>query len=311
LRIAFAGTPQFALPALDALATSPHQLVGVLTQPDRPAGRGRALQASAVKQRALQLGLPVAQPAQLRSSDQQAGIIAWRPELLVVVAYGLILPAAVLDLPRLGCLNIHASLLPRWRGAAPIQRAILAGDGETGVAIMQLEPSLDTGPVFAERRVPINAAITAGELQQQLAVLGAAALLEVIDGLVRGEARAVAQASVGVTYAARISKHEALIDWSQSAAQISQQVRAFNPWPVAETPLQSERVRIWRAHAVSDGAPGAPGSVLGLRAGALLVACGSGQLAIEALQLPGRRVVTAADFAHTHPLDSLRFGAAP
>jgi methionyl-tRNA formyltransferase len=253
----------------------------------------------------------VAQPAQLRSSDQQAGIIAWRPELLVVVAYGLILPAAVLNLPRLGCLNIHASLLPRWRGAAPIQRAILAGDGETGVAIMQLEPSLDTGPVFAERRVPITAGITAGELQQQLAVLGAAALLEVIDGLVRGAARAVAQASVGVTYAARISKHEALIDWSQSAAQISQQVRAFNPWPVAETPLKSERVRIWRAHAVSDGAPGTPGSVLGLRAGALLVACGSGHLAIEALQLPGRRVVTAADFAHTHPLDTLRFGAAP
>jgi methionyl-tRNA formyltransferase len=314
LRIVFAGTPEFAVPALDAVAASTHQLVGVLTQPDRPAGRGRQLAASAVKQRALQLGLPIAQPLRLASEQQRAELVTWRPELLVVVAYGLILPQAVLDLPRLGCLNIHASLLPRWRGAAPIQRAILAGDTETGVAIMRLEAALDTGPIYAERRIPVGALDTADDLQQRLATLGAIAMMEVIDELAAGRAEVRAQSDAGVSYASKLSKHEALIDWSGSAAQISRQVRSFNPWPVAETTLRDQRLRIWRGHDAAGSAPAGagnapPGTVIGLVDGALQVACGQGVLAIETLQLPGRRVITAADFAHTQPLNGLRLGA--
>jgi methionyl-tRNA formyltransferase len=300
------------VPALEALAGSRHELVGVLTQPDRPAGRGRELTPSAVKQRALQLGLPLDQPARLVTAEQRAALANWHPELLVVVAYGLLLPPSVLSLPRLGCLNIHASLLPRWRGAAPVQRAILAGDTETGVAIMALEATLDTGPVYASERVPIGARETAGELQQRLAVLGAATLMPVIEALVRGTAQARAQQTVGVSYAAKIRKEEALIDWRQSALQIERQVRAFNPWPVAETALGAERVRIWRALAVPDVAVPAgagPGRLLAGADDAVCVACGTGALAIHELQLPGKRVIRARDFAHSRPLAGLRFGA--
>jgi methionyl-tRNA formyltransferase len=314
LRIAFAGTPAFAVPALDALAASRHELVGVLTQPDRPAGRGRVLTASAVKQRALQLGLSVSQPERLATAEQRAPLLAWRPELLVVIAYGLILPAVALQLPRLGCLNIHASLLPRWRGAAPIARAILAGDAATGVAIMGLEPTLDTGPVYAERRVAIGAHDTAADLLPQLATLGATALLEVIDALAAGKAQAQVQGADGVSYAHKLSKEEAVIDWKLSADLISRQVRAFNPWPVAETLLRGERVRIWRAWvedalAAGSNATAAPGTALGLHAGTLRVRCGEGVLAIDSLQLPGKRAVSAIDFAHAHTLAGLRFGA--
>jgi len=319
LRIAFAGTPDFAVPALDALAASRHALVGVLTQPDRPAGRGRALTASPVKQRALQLGLPIDQPPRLATPGQRATLEHWAPELLVVVAYGLLLPQPVLSLPRLGCVNIHASLLPRWRGAAPIQRAILAGDAETGIAIMALEPTLDTGPVYATERVRIAPLETAGELQQRLAALGAAALLPVVDALAAGVARAVAQPPDGVTYAAKLRKEEAVIDWRQDATQIERQVRAFNPWPVAETTLAGERVRIWRARAqtgppaLAGARPAAvpvPGALLAGAAGAVRVACGSGVLQVDELQLPGKRVIHASDFAHARPLAGLRFGSA-
>ena len=315
LRIAFAGTPEFAVPALGALAASRHELVGVLTQPDRPAGRGRVLSASPVKQRALQLGLPVAQLERLASAEQRAQLLTWQPDLLVVVAYGLILPATVLQLPRLGCLNIHASLLPRWRGAAPIARAILAGDEATGVAIMGLEPTLDTGPVYAERRVAIAARDTAADLLPRLAALGADALLAVIDALVVGKAIAKQQSAAGVSYAHKLSKEEALINWNMSADVISRQVRAFNPWPVAETLLRGERVRIWRAWAEDTAVAAAavaavPGTALGLHAGTLRVCCGAGVLAIESLQLPGKRAITAVDFAHAHLIDGLRFGAA-
>jgi methionyl-tRNA formyltransferase len=309
LRIAFAGTPAFAVPALDALAGSGHTVVGVLTKPDRPAGRGRTESASAVKLRALQLGLPLAQPARLSTPEERSGLQAWAPELLVVVAYGLILPQAVLDIPRLGCLNIHASLLPRWRGAAPIQRAILAGDHETGVCVMQLEAGLDTGPVLGERRVPIGERTTAAELHDQLALLGAEKLLQVIEGLVQGKAQPRPQPATGISYATKIDKREALIDWTQSAVQLGRQVRAFNPWPVAETRCQGTQLRIWMAHAVEASTAGAlPGAVLGLRAGTLHVACGEGVLAIESLQQSGRRVISAADFAHAMPLAGLSFG---
>ena len=328
LRLAFAGTPEFALPALNALAASRHDLVGVLTQPDRPAGRGRVLTASPVKQRALLLGLPVSQPERLTTVEQRALLLAWRPELLVVIAYGLILPAVVLQLPRLGCLNIHASLLPRWRGAAPIARAILAGDAATGVVIMGLEPTLDTGPVYAERRVAIGARDTAADLMPQLAALGADALLEVIDALTADAAVAQPQSVAGVSYAHKLNKEEAVINWNSSADLIARQVRAFNPWPVAETLLRGERVRIWRAwaeeaHEAGSAAgaalptapspahaPALPGTALGVHAGTLQVRCGAGVLAIESLQLPGKRAISALDFAHAHALEGLRFGAA-
>ncbi|MBS0387394.1 MAG: methionyl-tRNA formyltransferase [Proteobacteria bacterium] len=318
LRIAFAGTPDFALPALDALAASKHQLVGVLTQPDRPAGRGRELRASAVKRRALELGLPVAQPARLASEADRAALVQWQPDLLVVVAYGLLLPPAVLALPRLGCLNIHASLLPRWRGAAPIQRAILAGDAESGVSIMQMDAGLDTGPLLAQRRVPIGARMTSADLHAALARDGAALLLEAIAALERGTAVARAQATTGVTYAHKLEKREALIDWSASAAAIARQVRGCNPWPTAQTSLGGQLLKIWQADALAKprdllpppGAHAPPGTVLGLRDDRLLIACGEGVLAIEQLQSAGRRVVSAAEFAHGHArgLDGLKLG---
>ena len=284
LRIAFAGTPEFALPALDALAASGHLLVGVLTQPDRPAGRGRALRAGAIKQRALALGLPLAQPQRLAGEADLAPLREWRPELLVVVAYGLLLPRALLDLPRLGCLNLHASLLPRWRGAAPIQRALLAGDTETGVTIMQLDAGLDTGPILAQQSVAIGAGMTGAQLQPLLAAQGARLMLEVIAALAAGTARARAQPSEGVTYAPKLEKHEALIDWSTSARHIARQVRGCNPWPVAYTLLRGEPLKIWQAQDAPQSLAAAPGSVLGLEGGRLLVACGEGQLAIERLQ---------------------------
>jgi methionyl-tRNA formyltransferase len=301
MRIVFAGTPEFAVPPLAALVASRHEVVGVLTQPDRPAGRGRRVEAGAVKEFALTRGLPVAQPATLRTPEGRAALEAWRPDLMVVVAYGLILPPEALALPRLGCLNIHASLLPRWRGAAPIQRAILAGDAETGVAIMQMDAGLDTGPVLLERRLPIGADDDSAGLHATLAALGAAALLEAIDGLESGALRPRPQAEAGATYAPKIGKAEARIDWSEDAAAIARRIRAFRPWPVAETQYRGEQLRIHRARALQDGAvPGsaaAPGTVLGLEDDMWVVACGRGRLGILELQRAGRRSMGAREFA--------------
>ncbi|HEY5020537.1 MAG TPA: methionyl-tRNA formyltransferase, partial [Steroidobacteraceae bacterium] len=254
LRIAFAGTPEFAVPALRALAASPHQLVGVLTQPDRGSGRGRKLKASPVKLLAEQLGLPLAQPVQLKSQEQLAPLQRWASDLLVVVAYGLLLPRAALALPRLGCLNIHASLLPRWRGAAPIQRAILAGDRESGVTIMQMDAGLDTGAVLAQRRIALTDHTDARQLHASLAELGAALLLDTLEAVEAGRAQAAAQPERGVSYAAKINKLEARIDWRRSAEHISRQVRAFNAWPVAETRWHEQKLRIWEAHAAAPTA---------------------------------------------------------
>jgi methionyl-tRNA formyltransferase len=310
LRIAFAGTPQFALPALRALLSSRHEVVGVLTQPDRPAGRGRELRASPVKLLALDARLPLAQPVNLKTPENRAALADWRPDLLVVVAYGLILPPVVLDLPRLGCVNIHGSLLPRWRGAAPIQRAVLAGDAETGVTIMQLDAGLDTGPVLIERRHPIGLHDTAGDLHDALSELGAAALLEAIDGLAAGTLRAVPQPAVGASHAPKIEKAEAQIDWNAPAVEIDRRVRAFNPWPVAETRLAGESLRILRARVTAPDAPGvAAGTLLGLADDGLRVACGEGVLAVGELQRAGKRPVSARDFANAVRLDGLRFGA--
>ena len=314
MRVAFAGTPEFALPALAALSAR-HTLVGVLTQPDRPRGRGRQLAPSAVKSAAEALGVPVAQPDTLKDESARATLGAWAPEVLVVVAYGLLLPREILALPRFGCLNIHASLLPRWRGAAPVQRAILAGDAETGVSIMQMEAGLDTGAVFLEHRRPIGARDTAAVLLKELAGLGASALIEVLEALPRGLAP-TPQPESGATYAPKIGKAEALIDWHQGVEAIDRRIRAFNPWPVAETRLNGEALRVLEAipqQSASnmllkvDRSPD-PGSIVSVRGDSILVQCGTGVLGLTRLQRPGRRPVSARDFAHGQPLEGVRLG---
>ena len=308
LRIAFAGTPQFALPALNALLKSGHQVIGVLTQPDRPAGRGQQLRASPVKLLAAEHRLPIAQPQTLKTPEGRAELTQWAPDVLVVVAYGLILPQAALDLPRLGCLNIHGSLLPRWRGAAPIQRAILAGDAETGVTIMQLDAGLDTGPMLLERRHPIGLHDTAGDLHDALSELGALALIEALGGIAAGTLKPRVQPA-GATHAAKIDKSEASIDWTGSATQLDRQVRAFNPWPIAETPFGNETLRVIRARiAEPGGVHGDPGTLLGVADDGLRVACGEGVLAIRELQRAGKRPISARDFANAVRVAGLRFG---
>lgn len=308
MRIAFAGTPEFAVPPLAALVASHHEIVGVLTQPDRPAGRGRRVEPGAVKEFALGNGLPLAQPTSLRTPEGRAALAAWRPDLLVVVAYGLILPPEALAIPLRGCLNIHGSLLPRWRGAAPIQRALLAGDTETGVTIMQMDAGLDTGPVLLEKRLAIQPEDDAASLHATLAALGAQALLEALTGLEAGRLVPRPQAAEGVTYAAKIDKTEARIDWQDDAVAIARRVRAFRPWPVAETSWRGEQLRVHRARAlagdpattaVATTAPSAtPGLLLGLCDDMLVVACGRGRLGILELQRAGRRSLGARDFAH-------------
>jgi methionyl-tRNA formyltransferase len=312
LRVAFAGTPDFALSAFNMLVGSRHTVVGVLTQPDRPKGRGRQLAASPVKLAALERSIPVSQPATLKTEVDRADLAAWQPDVLVVVAYGLILPRAALELPKLGCVNIHASLLPRWRGAAPIQRAILAGDAQTGVSIMRMDVGLDTGPVFLERAVAISPEDTGGSLHDRLAAEGGSAVVEVLDGLAEGRARSTPQREDGITYAAKIDKAEALIDWSRSALEIERQVRAFNPWPIAETRLDGEQLRIYGAHAIAgDNGPivAENGKIVEiLRDGTIVVVCGCGRLALTELQRPGRRPVAARDLINTLDLAGRQLG---
>ncbi len=308
LRVAFAGTPQFAVPALAALLASRHKVVGVLTQPDRPKGRGRQLAPGPVKQVAAAHGLQVAQPVTLRSAAGHAALAALSADVLVVVAYGQILPLEVLRLPRLGCINIHASLLPRWRGAAPIQRAILAGDTHTGVTLMQMDEGLDTGAILAVRTWPIGARDTSAVLHGSLAQLGAQALLEVLEGLSAGTLRPQPQPALGITYAQKISKAEAPITWSDPAALISCQIRAFNPWPVAATVFAGEPLRIHDAYAMAGSSAAAPGLWLGLEGDALRVACGTGELRVTQLQRAGRKVVAAREFMNSVGAAAGQFG---
>jgi methionyl-tRNA formyltransferase len=277
-----------------------HPPVAALTQPDRPAGRGRTVAAGPVKQLATALGIPVLQPATLKAGEAQAALRGFAPDLIVVVAYGLLLPDAVLALPRLGCVNVHASLLPRWRGASPIQAAVLAGDAETGVSIMQLEAGLDTGPVYATARTPIGASETAGELEARLARLGADTLGSLLDGLLAGRLRAAPQPAEGVTYAPRISKSEARIDWREPAVAIARRVRAWNPWPVAETLLDGQQLRCFASEPLGAELPDgsrAPGQVLASDAQGIEVQTGAGRLRLCTVQAPGRQRVAAADFA--------------
>jgi methionyl-tRNA formyltransferase len=297
LRLVFAGTPEFALPCLRACIDAPVDVVAVYTQPDRPAGRGRQLLASPVKLEALAAGLPVEQPETLRDVDARRRLRRYGADLLVVVAYGLILPRRVLALPRLGCWNVHASLLPRWRGAAPIQRAILAGDSETGVDLMRMEAGLDTGPILLERRTPIAADETGGSLHDRLAALGADVLAEGLSRIAQGASlRPEPQEETGITYAHKIDKAEARLDWNEAAIALERKVRAFNPWPIAEAVIQGERLRIWSAQALATRTDAAPGTVLEGARDALDVATADGVLRITDVQREGGRRVRVRDW---------------
>ncbi|WP_447043069.1 methionyl-tRNA formyltransferase [Vreelandella sp. H-I2] len=300
LRVVFAGTPEFAASSLATLLQSQHEVVAVYTQPDRPAGRGRKLSPSPVKQLALEHGLPVYQPQTLKAPAEQAELAALNADIMVVVAYGLLLPQAVLDIPRLGCVNVHASLLPRWRGAAPIQRAIEAGDSVSGVTIMQMDAGLDTGAMLSEVRTPITPRTTGGDLHDRLAIQGANALINTLDALTTDSAHATPQPDEGVTYAAKLSKAEAELDFHQPAQQLANKIRAFNPWPVAWCALGEDRLRLLMA-SVEEGehtTPNAPGTLLDHGDDHLRIACGTDGrevLCVTSAQLPGGKAMAVRD----------------
>jgi len=296
LRIVFAGTPDFAVPSLRAVAQR-GEVVAAYTQPDRPAGRGRGLQASPVKLEALRRGIPVLQPESLKSERSRDALRALQPDLMVVVAYGLLLPQRILDIPKFGCWNVHASLLPRWRGAAPIQRAIEAGDRETGVCLMQMEKGLDTGPVLLRQSLAIGESETGGQLHDRLSELGAQVLADGL-GLLRAGIRPVPQPQpeTDVTYAHKLDKAEAKLDWAQPADVLARKVRAFNPWPMAEAELSGERVRIHGAVALPPAHGATPGTLLAAGREGIDVACGEGALRIRVLQRAGGKAITAADY---------------
>jgi methionyl-tRNA formyltransferase len=305
MRIVFAGTPAFAVPSLEALLASDYQVVAVYTQPDRPAGRGQRLKPCPIKEVALSHGLYVLQPTTLRTEQAIEEFSRLKPDLLVVVAYGLILPKSLLEIPPLGAINVHASLLPRWRGAAPIQRAILAGDRETGVTIMQMVEQLDAGPMLLQRSVPILPDETAGDLADRLARLGAEALLEALAAIDAGTLEPKPQDESQVTYAGKIAKEEARIDWSQPAWQLERMVRAFNPWPVAFTHFGDTLLRIWCAEAVDRPSQAAPGTIVSAKKN-LEVATGDGCLRLLKVQLAGGRPMAAKDFLNANPCQGVR-----
>lgn len=300
MKIIFAGTPHFAASALSALLGE-HQVVAVLTQPDRPAGRGMQLTASPVKQLALQHGLAILQPATLKTAEARHQLAALDSDVMVVAAYGLILPKAALQLPRHGCLNIHASLLPRWRGAAPIQRAILAGDSETGITIMQMDEGLDTGDMLLRHTCPIAENDTAQSLHDRLAGMGADSIMEALRLLQAGRLAPVKQDNDAACYAPKLLKSEALIDWQQDAQQIERTVRAFNPFPVCHTSLNGVAIKIWQA-GLCAGMRGEPGRVLAADKSGITVACGKDALRLEILQRPGGKAQPAAQFLQAMPV---------
>jgi methionyl-tRNA formyltransferase len=307
MRIIFAGTPVFASRALDAILRAGHEVVLVLTQPDRPAGRGMKAMASEVKQLALQRGLDIRQPATLKDAAMQAELAALGADVMVVAAYGLLLPKAVLDIPRHGCLNIHASLLPRWRGAAPIQRALLAGDATTGISIMQMDAGLDTGDVLLEEALPISDDDTAQTLHDKLAELGGRLIVEALHQLPLGTLFPVRQDDGAATYAAKLSKEEAMLDWTRSAEELDRAVRAYNPFPVAQTRFSGGVLRLWAARPLPGS--GVPGTVLSADKQGILVACGKGALLVQEIQKSGGKRLPAADFLAGNPVSvGARFG---
>jgi len=309
LKIVFAGTPDFSVPTLTALIEAGHDIQAVYTQPDRPAGRGRKLTASAVKEAAVARDLPVFQPRTLRDEEAFQILRGHEADLMVVVAYGLLLPQTVLDEPTLGCVNLHASLLPRWRGAAPIQRCILAGDRESGVTILSMDAGLDTGPIYLQRSISVEAAETGGSLHGKLAALGASTLLDALPGIADGTLIPKRQDDALATYAEKISKEEASVDWTRAAAELDRMVRAFNPWPVAQTRLGEITLRLW-ASELPDVDAGAepPGRVVATGKSGIDVATRMGLLRITRLQLPGKRPMTAAEFLNAHRLEGKTLG---
>jgi methionyl-tRNA formyltransferase len=305
MNLVFAGTPEFAVPALRALLDAGHTVCAVYTQPDRPAGRGRKLMMSAVKEFALARGLDVRQPATLRNEAEAAALRALAPDAMIVIAYGLILPTPILNIPRYGCINVHASLLPRWRGAAPIQRAIEAGDRVTGVTIMQMDAGLDTGPMLATAETAIAAADTAASLHDRLGDMGAHLLVETLAQLERGTVRPHPQDNTHATYAAKLNKDEARLDWRDDAELLARRIRAFNPWPVATTTLEGKPLRLWMAEAApSPVSSQPPGTVIAADNDGIRVQCGHGVLTITQLQAEGGKTLAARAFLNGRPLAS-------
>lgn len=299
LRIIFAGTPDFAARHLDALLSSQHQVVGVFTQPDRPAGRGKKLMPGPVKVLAEDKGIPVFQPATLRKAENQQLVADLNADVMVVVAYGLILPQAVLDMPHLGCVNVHGSLLPRWRGAAPIQRSLWAGDAETGVTIMQMDIGLDTGDMLYKLSCPIEAEDTSGTLYDKLAGLGPKGLLDTLQQLADGTAKPEVQDEALVTYAEKLSKEEARINWSLSAVQLERCIRAFNPWPMSWLEIDGQPLKVWRASVISTQANSAPGTIVAASKQGIQVATADGILNLEELQPAGKKAMKAQDLLNS------------
>ncbi|MBV0933773.1 methionyl-tRNA formyltransferase [Marinobacterium weihaiense] len=301
LRIVFAGTPEFAAESLAAVLASDHQVVAVYTQPDRPAGRGRKLRPSPVKALALQHDLPVHQPLSLKDSEQQQILADLNADLMIVVAYGLLLPQAVLDTPRLGCINVHASLLPRWRGAAPIHRALLAGDATTGITIMQMDAGLDTGDMLSKAECTIEAGDTSGSLHDRLAAIGAKLLVDTLAPLASGTLTPEAQDNDQATYAHKLDKQEGQIDWALSAEDVARRVRGFNPWPVCFTRLGEDNLRVWLAEPeTAVAADAAPGTIVAADADGLRVACGQGCVRLTQLQLPGGKAQPVKTLLNAH-----------
>jgi len=300
VNLLFAGTPEFAARCLQALLESGHRVIGVMTQPDRPAGRGFALTPSPVKKLASARGIQVTQPKSLRDAQAQGELKHFRADVIVVAAYGLILPRPVLELPRQGAINIHASLLPRWRGATPIQRALLAGDRHTGVSIMQMDAGLDTGPVLMQEEIPILEDDTMGTLRDRLAELGAKLIVQALDALQAGVIKATPQSAEGVTYAAKLEKREARVDWREGALTVNRQVRALNPSPGADARVRGVELKVWRC--ATAAGRGNPGEILSIGPDGLCVACGEDALVITELQRSGGKRLRAADFLRGFPL---------
>jgi len=308
LKIIYAGTPEFAVPALELLIQSEHDVVAVYTQPDRPAGRGRILSQSPVKVCALKHDINVYQPQSLKAESEITQLASFNPDLIVVAAYGLLLPPPVLSIPRLGCINIHASLLPRWRGAAPIQRAIQAADRESGISIMQMDAGLDTGDILATSCVTILAEWTSADLNDRLQTLGAGLLMETLEQLVFREPTRVPQDNASATYAHRIEKSEARIDWNKSAETIQREIRAFVPWPVSFTSLDDDTVRIWRAEIDTLHEGGVPGRIIEHKRSGIFVSCKDSVLHITDLQFAGKKRLTAAEALNARDLTGVHFG---
>lgn len=300
LRVIFAGTPDFAASALSALIKSEHQVVAVYTQPDRPAGRGRKLRVSPVKKVALENDIPVLQPDNLKEAATQELLRFFQADVMIVAAYGLILPQIVLDIPRLGCLNIHASLLPRWRGAAPIQRAIAAGDKESGITIMQMNAGLDTGDILQLASCPVTGEDTGGSLHDRLAEIGASAILKTLEELDSGKIKPITQDDSLATYAHKLDKKEALINWQNSAPEIERLIRAFNPWPVAFTYLNEKTLRIWQAQALTQNSDLKAGTVISCDKKGINISCGTGVLRLLKLQPAGSKTMDVAAFMNGH-----------